>query len=229
MAKLSQAQIAMYAQSAGLSASAAHTASAIAMAESRGGDPTAHNPIPPDDSYGLWQINMLGTLGPARRASLGISSNTELYDPATNARAMAMISKNGTNFSPWSTYSQPPYPYKKFMDGATDTTGAADTTTADQAKYGIPDPFAGVKDIARALRGINAIAELAVNAGIWVADPRNWIRTVQVGTGAVLVGVGLAVMARGAWQPAVDVAKKVASVTPAGRITSAGAPGKKAA
>lgn len=63
---------------------------AVALAES-GGNPTAHNAKPPDDSYGLWQINMLGKLGPERRRKLGIQSNTELFNPATNARAMRMI------------------------------------------------------------------------------------------------------------------------------------------
>jgi hypothetical protein len=41
---------------------------AIALAES-GGNPAAHNPVPPDDSWGLWQINMRGHLGPVRRGT----------------------------------------------------------------------------------------------------------------------------------------------------------------
>src|SRR3982750_492240 len=63
---------------------------AIALAESNG-NPTAHNAVPPDDSYGLWQINMRGKLGPARRQAFGIQSNTELFDPTKNARAMKKI------------------------------------------------------------------------------------------------------------------------------------------
>ena len=89
MAKLSQAQIAMYAQSAGMQNPV--LMSAIAMAESRGGETTAHNPIGLDDSYGLWQINMRGDMGPERRREFGISRNAELFDPAVNARAAAKI------------------------------------------------------------------------------------------------------------------------------------------
>lgn len=75
---------------------------AIALAES-GGDPEAHNPVPPDDSWGLWQINMRGALGPDRRAKLGLTRNAELTDPATNARAAALI-KRESGWGAWSTY-----------------------------------------------------------------------------------------------------------------------------
>lgn len=93
---------------AGGSAASAPVAAAIALAES-GGRPDAHNPKPPDDSYGLWQINMLGRLGPARRQQFGLSSNDQLYDPVTNARAAVAISSGGTNFGAWSTYTNGAY------------------------------------------------------------------------------------------------------------------------
>lgn len=44
-----------------------------------------------DLSYGLFQINMLGGMGPERRKALGLKSNEELYDPATNVRAAKYI------------------------------------------------------------------------------------------------------------------------------------------
>ena len=44
-----------------------------------------------DLSYGLFQINMLGDMGPERRKALGLKSNEELYDPATNVRAAKYI------------------------------------------------------------------------------------------------------------------------------------------
>ena len=37
--------------------------------------------LPDDQSYGLWQINMLGSLGPARRKKYKLESNEDLYDP----------------------------------------------------------------------------------------------------------------------------------------------------
>lgn len=93
---------------AGGPAAQAPVAAAIALAES-GGRPDAHNPRPPDDSYGLWQINMLGRLGPARRQQFGLSSNEQLYDPLTNARAAVAISGGGKSFGAWSTYTNGAY------------------------------------------------------------------------------------------------------------------------
>jgi hypothetical protein len=108
MTKISDSQIAGYAKAAGVSGDNLAIAVAIALAES-GGNTTSHNAIPPDNSYGLWQINMLGSLGPARRSEFGISSNDQLYDPAVNARAMIKISGGGTNWKPWSTYTSGKY------------------------------------------------------------------------------------------------------------------------
>jgi hypothetical protein len=108
VAKLSPEQIYAVAREAGLSKSAALYATAIALAES-GGETTAHNPNPPDNSYGLWQINMIGNMGPERRRQLGISSNEELKDPRVNARAMALVSNNGANWRPWSVYTSGKY------------------------------------------------------------------------------------------------------------------------
>jgi len=93
---------------AGCSSEGATVAAAIAQAES-GGNPGAHNPTPPDDSYGLWQINMLGRLGPARRALFGLTSNDQLYDPDTNARAMYSISGGCQNFNSWTTFTHGTY------------------------------------------------------------------------------------------------------------------------
>jgi peptidoglycan hydrolase-like protein with peptidoglycan-binding domain len=75
---------------------------AIALAES-GGNPEAHNPVPPDDSWGLWQINMRGALGPDRRAKLGLTRNAELTDPAVCARAAALV-KREQGWDAWSVY-----------------------------------------------------------------------------------------------------------------------------
>jgi len=87
---------------------------AIALAES-GGREDAHNPNPPDDSYGLWQINMLGAMGPSRRAQFGLSSNRDLFDPLTNAKAAVAIGSGGKNKMPWSTFTNGAY--KQFLTG----------------------------------------------------------------------------------------------------------------
>ena len=97
-------------QAAGLSGEKLRMAWAIGMGES-GGNPRAYNgnARTGDKSYGLFQINMIGSMGPARRRQFGISSNEQLFDPMTNIRAMMKISNNGTNWRPWSVYTRGTY------------------------------------------------------------------------------------------------------------------------
>ena len=108
MSHLNAEQIANYAYRAGFRGHGLSTAVAVALAES-GGNPKAHNGVPPDNSYGLWQINMLGSLGPARRHQYHLKSNDQLFDPATNARVANSISSDGHDFTPWSTYTNGAY------------------------------------------------------------------------------------------------------------------------
>ena len=100
---------------AGFSGSGLATAYAVAKAES-GGRATAYNGNTKtgDQSYGLFQINMLGSLGPDRRKRFGLSSNQDLLDPATNAQVAYAMSHGGTNWGPWSTYTNGSY--KKFLN-----------------------------------------------------------------------------------------------------------------
>jgi hypothetical protein len=107
MAQLSPLEILKLALQAGFSPDGeeAVTATAIALAESSG-NPNAHNAVPPDDSFGLWQINMLGALGPDRREKLGLSRNEELFDPRTNARAARLVyTEADHDFKPWTTFT----------------------------------------------------------------------------------------------------------------------------
>jgi Lysozyme like domain len=102
MAAISGVKVAQAAHDAGFRDQTLVTMVAIARAES-GWDPRAHNAKPPDNSFGLWQINMIGALGPERRKLLGIASNDELFDPATNARAAKLIHKQ-QGFEAWSVF-----------------------------------------------------------------------------------------------------------------------------
>ena len=67
------------------------------------GRPMAHNKNSNtgDNSYGLFQINMIGNLGPARLKEYGLDSNEDLFDPLTNAEIAYTMSKGGKNWSPW--------------------------------------------------------------------------------------------------------------------------------
>ena len=92
------------AMSAGFSKSEAKTMAAIAGGESTFNN-KAHNnnALTGDNSYGLWQINMLGKMGAARRAEFGISSNEDLFNPMTNAKAAKKI-YDSQGFGAWGAY-----------------------------------------------------------------------------------------------------------------------------
>jgi len=79
-------------EAAGGSPAHAFMAAEIAMAES-GGNQYAHSPT---DDFGYWQIN----------ASNGALATYSAYG---NARAAIILSQNGTNWSPWTTYTSGAY------------------------------------------------------------------------------------------------------------------------
>jgi len=54
-----------------------------------------------DSSYGIFQINMIGNLGPERRDKFELTYNRDLLDPVTNAEAAFYMSQGGDNWSSW--------------------------------------------------------------------------------------------------------------------------------
>ena len=54
-----------------------------------------------DSSYGLFQINMIGDLGPTRLEKFDLQSNKELFDPVTNAEITYYMTEGGSNWSAW--------------------------------------------------------------------------------------------------------------------------------
>lgn len=179
----SQAQIYALALGAGLTPARAKTAAAIAMAES-GGNPAAHNTAGRDDSYGLWQINMKGSLGPARRKQLGLAANADLLDPATNAHAMAVISRQGASFVPWTTY----------VDGAYLAHLSGSTT----AGLHLPLPsLPSIPDVTAPFRDFGQIVVVIAHAAAWVSNSENWVRVLYV-VGGLVVGVaGVSMLIKG--------------------------------
>jgi len=118
---------------------------AIALAESAG-KTDAHNPVPPDNSYGLWQINMIGNLGPARRKEYGLKSNEELKDPRTNAKAALAVLKS-QGLSAWSVYTSGSY--KRYIERAK----AAYEQVKTQPRTAPPGPAPKIDSDARYRRG----------------------------------------------------------------------------
>lgn len=54
-----------------------------------------------DNSYGIFQINMIEEVGDSRREKFGMVSNAMLLDPVTNAQIAYYMSKGGTDWSAW--------------------------------------------------------------------------------------------------------------------------------
>lgn len=177
MATLSREQLAELASDAGFTGDNTAIAVAVALAES-GGNPKAHNGTPPDDSYGLMQINMLGSMGPARRKQYGLKANTDLYDPATNMRVAHGIYK-GSGWKAWTTYTRGTY--KKHLEGADASESTPETTSASVS------PILGVGDALNALGGtiFNGLANMA---GIAVAVVLLILGVVLLGRNLVPVG-----------------------------------------
>jgi hypothetical protein len=107
--------------SAGFTGQSLVTAYGVARAES-GGNATSYNGKGLDKSYGLFQINMENNdprnpnMGTKRNAaylkkygSIGYKGPQSLYDPAINSKIAYDMSKGGTNFQPWTTYTKGTY------------------------------------------------------------------------------------------------------------------------
>ncbi len=92
-------------EAAGFKGKALKVAWAVAMKESNG-RPKAHNDNinTGDNSYGIFQINMLGSLGDARREKFDLKSNKDLFDPIRNAEIAYHMSAGGTDWSAWKVY-----------------------------------------------------------------------------------------------------------------------------
>lgn len=158
---------------AGFTGDALTTAYAVAKAES-GGRSSAYNPPSNgtgDDSYGLFQINMLGGLGPERLAKtwksadgkpFKLSGKEDLFDPLTNAKVAYHMSDGGKNWGAWTTYTSGKY--QQFLDPkGGGTPGAPGMSTPDHAVgMNTPRSTTGVT----ATRGDNKI----VNFNVYLSD-----------------------------------------------------------
>lgn len=94
----------------GFKGNSLRTACAIAKAESNG-RPFAFNGNSEtgDSSYGVFQINMIGQLGPDRRERFDLDSNVELFNPVTNSKITFHMTKGGKDWSAWSSVNGPRY------------------------------------------------------------------------------------------------------------------------
>jgi len=100
--KLSDIELKELLAAVGFEGKALKTAWAIAKRESSG-RPLAYNGNRKtgDSSYGIFQINMLGDLGIARKEKFDLRSNILLFDPVINAEITYYMTNGGTNWSAW--------------------------------------------------------------------------------------------------------------------------------
>jgi hypothetical protein len=107
MAALSEGTLAALLRKAGFPEDKVPLMVNIAKRES-GLRPDAHNPnaATGDNSYGLFQINMIGNLGPARLkeyADIGVTSYEDLKDPWKNVQAAKKV-LDSQGLGAWTTY-----------------------------------------------------------------------------------------------------------------------------
>jgi hypothetical protein len=86
----------------GFKGEALETAWAVAKAESNG-RPFAFNGNTKtgDNSYGIFQINMIGQLGPDRREKFNLKHNADLFNPVVNAKIAYYMSQGGKDWRAW--------------------------------------------------------------------------------------------------------------------------------
>ena len=68
-----------------------------------------------DNSYGIFQINMIGGLGVARRDKFDLDSNKDLFNPVVNAQIAFHMSNEGSDWSSWGVGK---FPYNGNTDQA---------------------------------------------------------------------------------------------------------------
>jgi len=100
--KLTDYDLVQLLKAVGFKGKGLRTAWAVAKAESNG-RPFAFNGNAKtgDSSYGVFQINMIGDLGPDRREKFDLDANAELFSPVINAEIVFHMTKGGEDWSAW--------------------------------------------------------------------------------------------------------------------------------
>lgn len=224
MATLTPAQIGAYARGAGFTGTGLRWAIAVALAESGGRTDARHVNTGGSVDRGLWQIN--------NRAHPDVSDATA-YDPAGCARAAYAISAGGTNWRPWSTYTNGSAGAQMAR-----ATSAATVTTAGLTDPGVPVPGLGTLPVPWVTGGAQAaagaagvfdgigrvaaiIGSVVAKAASWLSDSHNWLRILFVVAGSAATLAGLVMLSNsgvgGPVGSAGSVVSKAGTALPAGR------------
>lgn len=167
-------------------------AAQVASYES-GGRPAAHAKTAREDSRGLWQINVKSNAHPEY-------AGANLYDPMVNARAAVAISRNGTQWSQWSTATAArarlaTRPASEKVPPNVTRPGGADNKGGG---FGVGSVTGAFGDAAGAVGGVFSGAWNQATSLLhlvqFVIDPKNWLRLVEFLFGFALVMLGLGVL-----------------------------------
>jgi hypothetical protein len=106
--KLTKTELVDLLHAVGFKGEALRHAWAIVMKESRG-NPLSHNGNRDtgDNSFGLFQINMVDSLGQDRREKFSLEYNAQLLNPVVNAKIAYHMSKQGENWVAWKGVHNP--------------------------------------------------------------------------------------------------------------------------
>jgi hypothetical protein len=106
--RLTKTELVNLLHAVGFEGQALRYAWAIAMKESRG-NPLSHNGNREtgDNSFGLFQVNMIDSLGPDRREKFNLEYNAQLLNPVVNAQIAFHMSKQGENWRAWKGVNNP--------------------------------------------------------------------------------------------------------------------------
>ena len=106
--KLTKTELVDLLHAIGFKGEALRYAWAIVMKESRG-NPLSHNGNRDtgDNSFGLFQINMVDSLGQDRREKFSLEYNAQLLNPVVNAKIAYHMSNQGENWRSWKGVHNP--------------------------------------------------------------------------------------------------------------------------
>ena len=190
--KLTAAEIAQVASSAGFGKdeSTLATAVAVALAESSG----RTNAVSPTGCcHGLWQINV----------NVHPYTKTQMQDPAQNAAAAWKISNGGTNWKPWSAYTNGSY--LLYMSSAR----AASRARVTDPGGSTPQQSGGdvlIDELSGAIDSIQGVTYPIAATKEWLSDRNNIFRIVKVLAGGAIAILGLKLIVK---QPLMAVIKEV--------------------
>jgi hypothetical protein len=188
---------------------------------------------------GLWQINQ-----PVHVKAHPTWTVKWLQDPVNNAKAAKVIYAS-QGWAAWEAYTGPDGrgsdgPWRRYYKGSSTATGAdwrdpfglwpedageppkgfLDEWFGDEPTDEFGNPVTGLEDVATAL---GTVAEGVQKTATWLGNPRNWVRVGYVTGGAVLVALGLSIVAR----PLVQGTPVGRVATMAGKAARAASKGRK--